>query len=267
MLFTKGASSLSPQKVVAIIGTRNNTAYGAKVTELLIEELSGMPNLAIVSGLAAGIDGIAHKAALKNNIPTIGVLGHGHDLMYPASHKKLANDMLSQGAVISEYLPYTKPEITNFPMRNRIVAGMADITIVVESKIKGGAIITAKLACGYNRTLGAVPGNIFDNVSKGCNQLLVDQLAIPITSGADIINAMNWAKVPHKPKQTILFEDVSEGESQIIKLLKQDASIHTDDLMLQLNMGYSQFANLLLQMELKGMIESLPGKRIAIKNN
>ena len=171
LLYYRGNADLNATKIISIIGTRNNTDYGKQVTEKLVTDLQEQ-NILIVSGLAFGIDAIAHKAALNNGLPTIGVLAHGLDSIYPSQHKCLAKDMLQQGGLLTEFRKETKPDKHNFPRRNRIVAGMADATIVVETAIKGGSIITAELAHNYNRDVFAIPGKITDSKSAGCNYLV-----------------------------------------------------------------------------------------------
>ncbi|MGE5518345.1 MAG: DNA-processing protein DprA, partial [Candidatus Dadabacteria bacterium] len=168
LLYYKGTANLNASRMIAIVGTRSNTDYGKQFTEKLVKELAEY-NVTIVSGLAFGIDAIAHKAALKNNLPTIGVVGHGLRKMYPADHATLAREMISNGGgVLTEFFSETQPDKHNFPLRNRIVAGLTDATVIVESAVKGGSMITAKLADGYNRDVFAVPGRTIDKVSSGC---------------------------------------------------------------------------------------------------
>ena len=187
LLYYKGNAHLNAQKMLAIIGTRKNTEYGAK----MMEQFQSISDLVIVSGLALGIDGLAHRFALKNNIPTIGVVAHGLDITYPPSHKKLAQEMLANGGLLSEYPLMSKIELANFPMRNRIVAGLCDASIIVESDSKGGAMITSKLAVGYNREVFAFPGRSIDSRSAGCNELIKKNMAQLIESGEDVLRFMN----------------------------------------------------------------------------
>ncbi|HVK97894.1 MAG TPA: DNA-processing protein DprA, partial [Flavisolibacter sp.] len=181
VLFYKGSADLNASKVVAIVGTRSNSDYGKAFTEKLIKDLS-KHDILIISGLAYGIDAIAHKASLKNGLKTVGVVGHGLDKIYPADHATLAKEMIKNGGgVLSEFFSGTKPDKHNFPLRNRIVAGISDATVVVETSIKGGSMITAKLADGYNRDVFTVPGRTTDKVSMGCNHLIKYNKALLLT--------------------------------------------------------------------------------------
>ena len=191
ILYYKGNADLNTERIVAVIGTRNNSAYGKEVTEKLIAALQ-QANILVVSGMALGIDVTAHKAALENNLPTVGVLAHGLQTIYPALHKNLARDMVMKGGLLTEFTHDTKPDKHNFPRRNRIVAGMADATIVVETAIKGGSMITAELAGSYNRDVFAVPGKTTDTKSGGCNYLIQNNKAILFTDGSNFLEMMNW---------------------------------------------------------------------------
>lgn len=171
LLYYKGNADLGKRKMVAVIGTRKNTEYGLRVTEELIEGLSGL-DVIIVSGLAFGVDIIAHRKAVQCGLPTVGVMAHGLDTIYPLQHKHITKEMIKQGGLLTEYISGTKPDRFHFPMRNRIVAGMCDVTVVVETEEKGGAMITAKLAAGYNREVAAFPGRTIDKKSDGCNYLI-----------------------------------------------------------------------------------------------
>ena len=172
LLFYKGTADLNASKSISVVGTRTHTDYSKKITDKLIEELSAQ-NVLIISGMAYGVDALAHKAAVKNNLPTVGVLAHGLDQIYPAEHSNLAKDMLkNDGGLLTEFRSKTKPDKHNFPTRNRIVAGMSDATIVIESGIKGGSMVTAELANGYNKDVFAFPGKVTDSKSAGCNYLI-----------------------------------------------------------------------------------------------
>ena len=192
LLFYKGDADLNASKIIAIIGTRNHTEYGKQQTEKLVKELSSQ-NILVVSGMAFGIDAIAHKAAFKNNLATVGVLGHGLDQIYPPEHSNLAKDMLKHGGgLLTEFRSKTKPDKHNFPTRNRIVAGMSDATIVIETGEKGGSMITAELANGYNKDVFALPGKINDNKSAGCNFLIRNNKAMLLTDAEELIEVMGW---------------------------------------------------------------------------
>lgn len=261
LLYYKGTANLNASMIVAIVGTRNNTDYGKHVTETLVKELSAL-DLIVVSGLAFGIDGIAHKCALKHNIPTIGVVGHGLDQVYPAQHSGLAKDMLKHGGgLLTEFRSKTKPDKHNFPGRNRIVAGISDATILVETGIKGGSMITAEIANSYNRDVFAVPGKITDIKSEGCNHLIKTNKAAIFTDANEFLEMMGWQKKEVKRKQQKeLFVELSEDEKKLMELLKQKETMHIDELNLQSGLSASAVAAGLLNLELAGMIRALPGR-------
>jgi len=261
LLYYKGNADLNSAKIISIIGTRKSTDYGQRATEHLIEQLKATEDLIIISGLAAGIDAIAHRTALKNNLQTVGVLGHGLDRIYPFTNKSLAEDMMKHGGLLTEFPSDTKPDRQNFPVRNRIVAGMSDATIIVESEVKGGAMITAYLALSYNRDVAAVPGRIFDSKSSGPNHLIKRNMAVSVTSGEDILELMGWDNaVVHKTSQKKLFIELSENEQAIVNLLQDKDKLHADELLLHTSLKSSELAATLLQLEMQGIIKSLPGK-------
>lgn len=201
-LFAKGNMHLNAAKVVAVVGTRVNSQYGKNVTDELIQYLKEQDDLLVVSGLAFGIDAIAHRACLDNNIPTVGVLGHGLGSLYPSQHKSMAEEMMeSNGGILSELFHDVAPDRYNFPLRNRIVAGMADATIVIETAIKGGSMITANLANDYNRDVFAVPGKLTDAKSEGCNALIANKKAELFTSPQEFVRFMGWDEVKKKRRQ------------------------------------------------------------------
>ena len=260
LLFSKGALNFNAEKVVAIVGTRNATDYGKSICEELIKSFEGK-NILVISGMAYGIDILVHQFCVKYNVPTIGVLGHGLDRLYPSQHLETANKMLNNGGLLTEYLPGTNPDKENFPMRNRIVAGMSDATIVVESMEKGGSLITADLANQYNRDVFAFPGNVGQKYSKGCNQLILDQKAHLLLDGEAFLTWMHWNEEV-KQKQTIqrnLFLDLSDEEKLIVELIS-DKSIHIDILANQLELPISKISVILFNMEMNGILQSLPGK-------
>ena len=194
LLFYKGTADLNASKIIAVIGTRTHTEYAKQVTDKLIKGLASQ-NVLIVSGMAYGVDAIAHKAAIKNNLPTVGVLAHGLDQIYPSEHSNLAKDMMKHGGgLLTEYRSNTKPDKHNFPIRNRIVAGMSDAAIVIETGIKGGSMITAELANGYNKDVFAIPGKITDSKSAGCNYLIRNNKAILLTDVQELIELMGWGR-------------------------------------------------------------------------
>mgnify|MGYP001030264736 CR=1 FL=1 len=264
VLFSKGNADLNRARPVAIIGSRHNTAQGRQFTEELVQTLKAH-HVFIISGLAYGIDIIAHRAAIAAGIPTLAVLAHGLDTIYPAAHLKTVDQMLQQdGGIISEYPPGTVLKKQNFPARNRIVAGMTDATIVIETDIKGGAMITAKLALNYNREVFALPGRYNDPRSGGCNYLIKTNIAQLITQGADIISFMNWEedlKQKTTSLQTKLFDTISTAEQSLLGLISDKENIHIDELQIKSGLSNSGLANLLLQLEFMNLIISLPGKR------
>ncbi|HRO43109.1 MAG TPA: DNA-processing protein DprA [Flavipsychrobacter sp.] len=265
LLYYKGNANLNSEKIVAIIGTRKNTDYGQRLTEDLIEGLSGLEDTVVVSGLALGIDTIAHKSSLKNNIPTIGVVGHGLDTIYPHSNKALANEMLLHGGLLTEFPSGTKVERQNFPVRNRVVAGLSDVIIIVESEVKGGAMITAYVAHSYNRDVAAFPGRVYDSKSGGPNHLIKRNIAAMINGADDLLELMNWGKHENsKAKQKQLFVELKPEEKTIYDLLKEKDSLHADELMFQTGFTSPQLAATLLQMEMQGFIKTLPGKHYRI---
>ncbi|XZF15138.1 DNA-processing protein DprA [Chitinophagaceae bacterium MMS25-I14] len=261
LLYRKGNANLDAGRIVSVIGTRRNTEYGQRMTEELIEGLRDVPDLLVVSGLAHGIDTIAHKASLAAGLPTVGVLGHGIDRIYPADNKQLANEMAAKGGILTEFPHGTKPDKTNFPVRNRIVAGLCDVTVVVESNRKGGAIITAYLASSYGREVAAFPGRVNDSRSEGCNELIQRNLASLITGAEDLQRLMNWGNI--KPKKTIpqqLMFVLSGEEQSIMKMLQQKEAVHSDELLHHSGLSDSALAITLLQLEMQGLIKTLPGK-------
>jgi DNA processing protein len=261
LLFYRGNASLNAQTMVAVVGTRKNTDYGARATEQLIEGLQGQKDLLIVSGLAYGIDAIAHRKSLQQGLPTVGVVAHGLDMLYPAAHKSLAREMTLHGGVLTEFPSATKMHPTLFPLRNRIVAGLCDVTVVVESDEKGGAMITGYVAASYNREVAAFPGRVFDAKSGGPNKLIWKNIASLITGAQDLLDVMGWAGArPDKRDQQQLFATLSDEERRIAEALAGSDGIHADDLMLRTGLSTAQIGALLLQMEMAGLVKALPGK-------
>ena len=261
VLYTKGDLDLNTQKVISIVGTRKATVKGKAFTEKLVEEIA-LHNPIIVSGLAYGIDICAHKAALKNDLQTIGILACGLNEIYPKAHFSTAEKMLENGGIASDYRSGTKLFPKQFAERNRIVAGMADAIIVIESSEKGGSLITADLGNGYNRDVFAVPGRPDDSQSVGCNRLIKQNKAALIESAKDIEYIMGWEKSSQKPKlnQASLFVDLSKEEQIIFDNLDHSLSQSLDSISLEVKMPVSKTTALLLSIEFKGLIRSLPGK-------
>lgn len=263
LLYFKGNGLKNYQKKIAIVGTRNHTDYGRQMVEELVAGFKGQKEVIIISGLAYGIDSIAHKAALKNELATIGVLGHGLDRIYPVQNRKLAGELLEKGGLLTEYMSETNADKQNFPKRNRIVAGMADVVVVVETAAKGGSMITAKLACSYNREVAAFPGRTIDSRSEGCNYLIKTNIARMITHAGDLMEMMNWQPETEQKRviQRKLFESLDANERKVIDFIKTDKEIHIDELSLKTGMPDSKMASVLLSLELDGLVRSLPGKR------
>ncbi len=261
MLYYRGNADLNQSKIISIIGTRNHTEYGKLVTEELVAALSSQQVL-IVSGLAFGIDAIAHRTSLQQGLPTVGVLAHGMDSLYPLQHKVLAKEMLQQGGLLTEFRRHTNPDKHNFPRRNRIVAGMADATVVIETAIKGGSMITAELAHNYNRDLFAVPGKITDTKSGGCLKLIQQNKAMLFTGAAQLIETMGWEEKKKKTRspQKELFIELSNDEKLIVGLLQERDSMPIDELYFKSSLSSSAVAAAMLNLELNNVITALPGK-------
>jgi len=268
LLYYRGSAPLNAPRVIAVVGTRYKTEYGKQLAETLLRELAAQEGLVVVSGLALGIDAIAHKTALKNNIPTIGVLAHGLDKIYPTEHTALAKDMLQHGGgLLTEFGSKTAPDKHNFPRRNRIVAGMTDATIVIETDTKGGSMITANLANGYHREVFAFPGKTSDARSAGCNQLIRDNKATLITCAQDLSESMGW--LPQRPAPVKLQQELpgilTDEEKKMVQLLQEKQILHVDELTVQSGLSAGQAATVLLSLEMQQILYSLPGKRYKLQ--
>jgi DNA processing protein len=260
LLYYRGNADLNASRIISVIGTRNYTDYGKQITEKLVSDLKE-ENVVIVSGLAFGIDAIAHKSAIQNNLQTIGVLGHGLDTIYPSQHKGLAKEILQNGGLLTELRKNTKPDKHNFPKRNRIVAGMADATIVVETAIKGGSMITAELANNYNRDVFAFPGKTTDHKSAGCNYLIKQNCAALLTDAQQLTEALGWQQKKEKPRsQRELFVNLTDDEKVIVDIIKEKDTVHIDELFVKSGLSSSAIAASMLNLELQNIIVSLPGK-------
>jgi len=263
MLYFRGNTNLNAEKIISIIGTRNATNYGKEVTEKLISDISEVyPETLIVSGLAYGIDIQSHKASLKHNLPTIGVIAHGLDRIYPSVHRNIAIEMLGNGGLLTDFMSETNPDRQNFVKRNRIVAGISNCTIVVESGEKGGALITCSIADSYNRDVLAFPGKVNDPYSIGCNNLIKYKKAALITSAEDVFREMCWSKESKNKKpnlQKSLFVDLSPEEQMVVDLLSQKESIQLNIIGIELNMPISKLTSLLFDLEMKGIVRCMPG--------
>ncbi len=263
VLFVKGNVDFDMPKAISIVGTRNATAYGKNHCEQLVKDLRERNHDAlIISGLAYGIDVAAHKAALKYNLPTVAVLGHSLETIYPAAHRATAKKIIDQGALVSEFFTSDPIEPGNFVRRNRIIAGLADATIVVESAHKGGALITADIANSYNRDVFAVPGRTGDEYSKGCNWLIKTHKAALIEGVADLEYILNWESPDRKKKavQRQLFIELSDMEKQLFDLIQEESEIAIDSICYRVQMPVSKVSPLLLSLEFNGLVRCLPGK-------
>ena len=262
LLYAKGNIKPNEGHFLAVVGTRVPTERGKEMCrKMILEMASATKNLTIVSGLAYGIDITAHRAAIEAGLPTFIIPGHGLDRIYPAVHRKTAIDALQNGGILTEYMAGTNPDRQNFVARNRIIAGLSDATLVVESKEKGGALLTAEMANSYDRDVFAVPGRIDDICSRGCNALIKQNKAMLVETGHDILQTMQWetAKSPSS-LQTKLFTDLSDEENCLLGLLHENVEgLHINLLVMETKMPYSKVASLLLQMEFRGIVKSLPG--------
>ncbi len=268
VFYSKGQVNLDEQRVVSIVGTRNATDYGETVCEQLIREFSerNYPVL-VVSGLAYGIDVHAHRSALHHGIPTVGVLGHGLDKIYPSLHAETARKMLKNGGLVTDFPSGTKIDPANFIRRNRIIAGLADVTIVIESAEKGGALITADIASSYNRDVFAFPGRATDIYSKGCNRLIRRNGAGLIQDIEDLEYFMGWEAI-NKKEQTVelpLFSGLSPEEEQVVALLQSEGTLFIDQISSKLEMPGSKVTPLLLNLEFKNVLTALPGNMYKIR--
>ncbi|MEP6711785.1 MAG: DNA-processing protein DprA [Ferruginibacter sp.] len=261
LLYYRGNADLNNAKIVSIVGTRNHSDYGKQICEKLVEELKEQ-NILIVSGLAFGIDTIAHKSALKNNLQTVAVLAHGLDRIYPSQNKSLAKQMTTQGGLLTDFKSSTNPDKQNFPKRNRIVAGICDALVVIESSKKGGSLITAELANSYNKDVFTIPGRATDIKSEGCNYLIKNNKASLITGAGDLLEMMNWDenKKINPKKQRELFIELTPDEKIVIDILQQQDAIQIDELYFKTGLSSSAVASALLMLEMQSVILSLPGK-------
>ncbi len=264
MLYYRGETDLNAEKIVSIIGTRTHTDYAKQVTDNLLKDIASQ-NITVISGLAFGVDGIAHKAAIKNGLPTIGVLAHGLDQIYPVEHTGLAKDMVkSGGGLLTEFGSKTKPDKHNFPSRNRIVAGMSDATIVIETSLKGGSMITAELANGYNKDVFAIPGKITDTKSAGCNYLIRSNKAMLLSNTNELLHMLGWIDLSKnkkaKKQQREIFIELSKDEKIIVDILKENEHVSIDDINYKSGLSSSAVAAAILNLELQNVVLSLPGK-------
>ncbi|GAB2587881.1 DNA-processing protein DprA [Spirosoma areae] len=271
LLYFRGTGTLNAPRTLGLVGTRQATDYGRRITNEIIEAIAPF-HVSVISGLAYGIDIAAHRASLVNGLPTLGVMASGLDIIYPNIHQKTAQEMLVLGGLLTESQPGTKPDAHLFPARNRIIAGLSDAVVVVEAAAKGGALITAEYANNYHREVFAVPGQLNQAFSAGCNKLIRENKAQIYTSPKDIIEALNWDQPegqktrtsPQPPGLPALPVDITEEESQLIALLRQTADVHIDELSWKSQIPMGRLASLLLNLEFRGFVRSLPGKKYAV---
>ncbi len=263
LMYYRGSANLNYNRIISIVGTRKITEYGKWMCKKIIEEMSDF-NVLIVSGLAYGADTIAHQTAIDLRIPTVGVTAHGHDTLYPSENRKMAKKMIENGGVLTEFTSGTIPNRENFPKRNRIIAGIADATLVIEASSKGGALITADIANSYSRDVFTIPGRTNDPMSEGCNNLIKYNKAALVTSASDIVKAMGWEQKSLKSKQTSLFQELSEEEMVVAKMLSDHGDCGIDLLVNTLEMSATKMASVLLSLEFKNIIRCMPGKRYAL---
>jgi DNA processing protein len=260
LLYYKGTADLDHHRIVSIIGTRNPTDTGKILCEKLVEDLMEY-QVMVVSGLAYGVDITAHRKCVETQLPTVGVMGNGLDKIYPTIHQATAKKMVECGGLLTQFMTKTQPDRENFPMRNKVVAGLADATVVIESGIEGGSMITAEYANMYHKDVFAFPGRTTDANSLGCNLLIKRNKASLIESATDLAHFMNWDKTGAKEVQRSLFVDLNETEQLVIHLLRQQEYLSIDRFYLELKLSPSVTAGVLLELEFKGLIKALPGKK------
>lgn len=265
VLYYRGTDCLNSSKIISMVGTRRATHYGETQTVKLVKDLAALfPETVIVSGFAYGIDIASHKAAMESGLATVAVYGHGIEQVYPGAHRKYLKAILAHGGVCSEFSIDKKPDPGNFVSRNRIIAGLADATVVVESGETGGALITADMANSYNREVFAFPGRADDKLSKGCNALIRQNKAMLMESAEDLIRALNWDIKPKTPVQRSIFVELTEDEERITELLKTSQVLTLDELARISESPVSKVSAVLLTLEFKGLVKSMPGKTYSL---
>ena len=266
MLFYRGSADLNQQRVINIVGTRHCTAYGQDLVNRFTADLRQLcPRVLIVSGMAYGVDICAHRSALQCGYDTVAVLAHGLDYLYPPRHKPTADAMLQQGGLLTEFFTQTNADKVNFVRRNRIVAGMSDACVLVESAAHGGGLITARLARDYNRDVFAFPGRVGDAYSEGCNNLIRDNGAMLLTSAADLVNAMGWTddatlmKAQRQGIERQLFPMLSAEEKRVVDALSAQNDLPMNMLTVRTNLPVARLAALLFELEMKGVVKTMAG--------
>ena len=265
LIFQKGETSFENRKVISIVGTRNMTSYGRDCCEQIIADLKSF-NPIIVSGFAYGVDICAHRAAIKNGLETVAVLAQGFASLYPKSHQKYEKELLENGSFITEFWYHDQPLREHFLQRNRIIAGLSEATIVIESAEKGGSLVTADIADSYNRDVFAVPGRTSDKFSKGCNRLIKQNKAIMLNTSEDLISELSWEQSTIKKQviQAQLFTELSETEQLITSFLQLNGKQQLDLISLKNKLTIQQTAAILFNLEMKGMVKPLPGKMFEV---
>ena len=264
LLYSKGNTDFNQKKTISIIGTRNSTRYGQDICKEFVKEVAEkLPEIQIISGLAYGIDICAHRASLTEDLSTVAVLAHGLDRIYPHVHRQTAIDMMQKGALLTEFPVNTNPERHNFVRRNRIVAGMSDAVIVIESPTKGGSLITADIANSYYKEVFALPGRIHDKMSEGCNKLISGNKAYLLQSTEDFIKHMGWddevTANKNTPVQKDLFQDLKPVEENIYDIIKSKGPMQVNALSIESDTPLTELFMTLLELEMKNLIQSLPG--------
>lgn len=270
VLYRKGSMKVNANRVLGVVGTRKMTSYGKKMVEEILEGLAcRFPDLLVISGLAYGVDGCAHRKAVELGLPSIGVVGHGLDMLYPAEHRTLANRLMQNGGLLSEFHSKSIIDRKNFVSRNRIIAGMSDVVLVVESGMKGGALLTAEFANSYNRDVCAVPGRVGDIYSMGCNQLIKSNRAVMVESSDDIIELMNWdAEQESKGKVPVAIStllNLTEKERLVVSALEIEDKMQVNHMSRKLQISMGELSSLLFEMEMRDLVMSLPGGVYTLK--
>lgn len=263
VLYYKGNADLNVRHIISVVGTRHCTEYGRDMCRVFLRDLAALcPDVLVISGLAYGIDVHAHQEALNNNLPTIGALAHGLDMLYPASHKRIANEMVDRGGLLTEFMSGSNSDKFHFVQRNRIVAGMSDATIVVESKEQGGSLITAELAEMYYRDVFACPGRVTDQASKGCNNLIQNNRASLLQDARQFVEAMGWETASATGAiQRELFVDLSPQEERVVEALGDYEPHSINTLVVQCNIPIQQLLEVLLGLEMKGVVKAMVGSQ------
>jgi DNA processing protein len=264
ILYGLGNMNLNPERVVAIVGTRQPSSYGKSKCEQIVADLAAY-NPLIISGLAYGVDITAHRAALHHQLSTIGVMGSGFGHLYPGTHRHVANQMMDAGGLLTEFGYDIGPDRENFPARNRIVAGLADAILVIESARNGGSMITVEYADAFHKDIFALPGRAGDPCSVGCNHLIKTQRAHLVESGEDIAALLRWTTTStEKVVQRRLFADLTEPEQLLMTCMTEGGEMHIDAIASKAKMQQSELASVLLSLEFKGVVKALPGKRYLV---